>query len=362
MTSSFDPAWNQWPIANDPAIRQALQNAYEDGSWGRYHGPHVERLEAVLAEMHNVKHAMVCASGTIAVQIALRSLNARDGGEVIVAAYDFPGNFRAIQDAGLFPVLVDIDPLTWCLDANAIEEAISEKTVAVIVSHLHGGLAPMGTIREIAAVHGIAVIEDACQATGAIVEGRLAGANGEVGVLSFGGSKLITAGRGGAILTDRDDLLQRAKVFCERGNNAFPLSELQAAVILPQIGQLEQRNQVRRDRVQRLRDRLCDLDSLLRPVTWCGKRPVFYKHAWLCDTAQRAQHLTQLALLNHFPLGEGFRGFFKRPSSQTRKVGSFAGSQAAAERTVLLHHPVLLQDEMAIDQLADWIRNELRDG
>ncbi|RCS42161.1 aminotransferase class V-fold PLP-dependent enzyme [Bremerella cremea] len=358
LPSPFDPKWNDWPIA-DVAIREALLHAYEDGSWGRYHGPNVARLEAVLAEVHGVKHALVCSSGTIAVQIALRSLNAREGSEVILAAYDFPGNFRAIQDAGLFPVLVDIDPETWCLDANSLSAAISEKAVAVIVSHLHGGLAAMQAIEQVAAKHGIAVIEDACQATGAKIGGRVAGTLGEVGILSFGGSKLITAGRGGAILTDRDDLLQRAKIYCERGNNAYPLSELQAAVVLPQLEQLEMRNQLRCKHLQRLRKRLEALAHRLRPVAWCSDQPSFYKHAWLCDTAQRAHNLTQMAESQGIPLGKGFRGFFKRPESQARKVGTLPHSREAAERTILLHHPILLQDEYAIDWLADWLRQQV---
>ncbi len=340
-------------------MREALLRAYEDGSWGRYHGPHVEKLEAVLAQMHGVKHAMVCASGTIAVQIALRSLNAQAGSEVILAAYDFPGNFRAIQDAGLFPVLVDIDPQTWCLDANCLAAAISDKTVAVVVSHLHGGLAEMEKMREIATAKGIAVIEDACQATGAKLGGRRVGSQGELGILSFGGSKLITAGRGGAILTDRDDLFQRAKIFCERGNNAFPLSELQAAVILPQLDQLEQRNLVRSTNMRRLREQLREQADILRPVVWRSDYPAFYKHAWLCDSARRAQRITQLAERDQVPIGAGFRGFFKRPSSQTRKVGSFVCSELAAERTILLHHPVLLQHETIIDRLAGWVQQTI---
>lgn len=355
----FDLKWNQWPIADDLAIREVLLRAYEDGSWGRYHGPHVQRLEARLAEMHGVRHALVCASGTIAVQIALRALNAREGSEVIVAAYDFPGNFRAIQDAGLFPVLVDIDPQTWCLDVNCLADAISEKTVAVVVSHLHGGLAEMDSIQQIAAMHGIAVIEDACQATGAKLGNRIAGSMGEIGVLSFGGSKLVTAGRGGAIVTDRDDLLQRAKIFCERGNNAFPLSELQAAVILPQLDQLEPRNQLRIKRLQKLRGRLQPIAKCLRPIAWCGDQPSFYKHAWLCDTAQRVRYLTQKAESNGLPLGRGFRGFYKRPVSQARKIGELPQATVAAERTILLHHPILLQDECAIDWLADWFLQEV---
>ncbi|WP_158264778.1 DegT/DnrJ/EryC1/StrS family aminotransferase [Blastopirellula marina] len=361
-SSEFDPTWNEWPLAEEPAVKEALLRAYEDGSWGRYHGPHVERLEAELAQMHGVKHALVCASGTIAVQIALRSLNPRPGDEVILAAYDFPGNFRAIQDAGQFPVLVDIDPRTWCLDPEQIEGAIGEKTVAIIVSHLHGGQAKMARIKQIAQSHGIAVIEDACQATGAIIEGKRAGAAGDVGVLSFGGSKLITAGRGGALLTDRDDCVQRAKIFCERGNHAFPLSELQAAVILPQLKQLDARNRTRDINVQRLRESLRELEEKLRPVEIERDRPAFYKHAWLCDSAARAERIVALAEVNQLPIGAGFRGFLKRPSSQTRKSGKLPASEAASRQTILLHHPILLKEREAIDWIAQWLRTSVEEA
>src|SRR5205085_10640127 len=115
--------------------------------------------------------------------------------------YDFAGNFRAVDAVGARPVLVDIDSSTWCLDAQQVASAASDRVRAVIVSHLHGGLADMPAICEVAKAHGWSVVEDACQATAAQVHGRISGTWGDVGVLSFGGSKLLTAGRGGAVLT-----------------------------------------------------------------------------------------------------------------------------------------------------------------
>src|SRR5207244_5610224 len=99
---------------------------------------------------------------------------------------------------------------------------------------------------------GLAILEDACQVPGATVAGKPAGSWGDCGVISFGGSKLLTAGRGGAIVTNREDVLQRIKVYCERGNDAFPLSELQAAVLVPQIPQLAAANEQRRRSVELL--------------------------------------------------------------------------------------------------------------
>ncbi|WP_165698680.1 DegT/DnrJ/EryC1/StrS family aminotransferase [Bremerella volcania] len=356
----FDPRWSEWPCPGDQAIREALLRAHEDGSWGRYHGPNVEQLEAELAAFHEVPAALSCASGTIAVQIALRSLNLPDGSEVILAAYDFPGNFRAIQDSGLFPVLVDINPRTWCLDVETIEAAITEKTSAVIVSHLHGGIADMPAIREMADRRGIAIVEDACQAPGARLHGKRLGTFGDVGVLSFGGSKLLTAGRGGAILTERADVLQRAKIFCERGNHAFPLSELQAAVIRPQLKRLDQWNQRRWSSVQRLRELLASWEGYLSPIQLrADSEPAFYKHAWLAKSEQVATRLVGRSEKLGLPVGSGFRGFTKRPSSQARKVGTLNDAENAASRTVLLHHPILMHELAAMDWMARWFSWEL---
>ncbi|WDI45226.1 aminotransferase class V-fold PLP-dependent enzyme [Bremerella sp. P1] len=341
-------------------MREALLRAHEDGSWGRYHGPNVEQLEAKLAAFHDVPASLSCASGTIAVQIALRGLNLPDGSEVILAAYDFPGNFRAIQDSGLFPVLVDINPRTWCLDAETVEAAITEKTSAVIVSHLHGGIADMPAIREMADRRGIAVVEDACQAPGAKLHGKRLGTFGDVGVLSFGGSKLLTAGRGGAIMSERTDVMQRAKIFCERGNHAFPLSELQAAVLIPQLERLDETNHTRHSRVQHLRKLLVSWEEYLSPIELrADSTPAFYKHAWLAKNQQVAKSLVGRSEAIDLPLDSGFRGFTKRPDSQARKVGTLSSARNAASQTVILHHPILLHEIEAIEWIAQWISREL---
>ena len=102
-----------------------------------------------LAQMHGVQHAWLCSSGTIAVELALRGLKVGPGDEVILAAYDFPGNFRAIEAIGARPVLVDLAPGTWTIDVEQVAAAISPRTKAIIVSHLHGSLADMRRLRRI---------------------------------------------------------------------------------------------------------------------------------------------------------------------------------------------------------------------
>lgn len=346
-----------WPLA-DQDILDALEKTYADGSWGRYHGPHCERLVDLLRTMHDCEHAWLCSSGTIAVELALRGLKIGSGDEVVLAGYDFPGNFRSIEAVGARPVLVDIDPATWCLDVADVERAIGPATKAVIASHLHGGTAAMNALCELAARRGLHVVEDACQAPGAMVHGRVAGTWGDVGILSFGGSKLLTAGRGGAVLTNQADVYQRLKIFAERGNDAFPLSELQALVLPPQLNKLPERNRIRRHAAQRLIKASCPWQAL-QPVAAAlpEDEPCYYKLAWLYepdDLGGRPREAFLAAVqAEGVAVDAGFRGFVRRSSRRSRIVGGLSHSARAANDTVLLHHPVLLEPQETIDRVAD---------
>jgi dTDP-4-amino-4,6-dideoxygalactose transaminase len=251
----------------------------------------------------------------------------------------------------------------------ALEAAISPNTRAVIVSHLHGTLADLEQIGSIAAQHKLLVLEDACQVPGATVraaavQARPAGASGDVGVLSFGGSKLLTAGRGGAVITHHADVYQRMKVFCERGNQAFPLSELQSAVLPPQIEKLGPRNVHRHRAVERLLAALAEVKAL-RPAARKPERgtPAYYKLAWRYDAAARGgmsrEEFLARVQAEGVALDAGFRGFVRRPESVCRKSGSLENCRRAVEQTVLLHHPVLLEDDTTLERLAAAIRKAI---
>jgi perosamine synthetase len=353
-----------WPLA-DPDVLAALQRSYADGSWGCYLGPNAERLATALAEYHAVEHVTLCCSGTFAVELALRGLQIGAGDEVILAGYDFPGNFRAIEAVGARPVLVDVDPLNWNLDPHRLPAALSERTRAVVVSHLHGGLVPMGKVVDFARRHGLTVVEDACQAPGARVEGRLAGTAGDVGVLSFGGSKLLTSGRGGAILTRRADIHQRAKIHCEQGNNAFPLSELQAAVLLPQLAKLDGRNAARQAAAARLVRRLAGVPGVRPLSNGAGDNlPSFFKLGMRFSPNELAGRSREEFLASvqaeGLALDAGFRGFALRSPGRCRAADGLGESRRAAVDCVVLHHPVLLKDETVVDLVAAAIEKVAR--
>jgi dTDP-4-amino-4,6-dideoxygalactose transaminase len=360
-----------WPRPNE-AVQAALATAYADGSWGRYHGPHCERLRDLLAEMHGVRHAWLCSSGTIAVELALRGLKVGVGDEVILAAYDFPGNFRAIEAIGARPVLVDLAAGTWTLDVDQVAAAISPETKAIVVSHLHGSHDDMQRLRELANERGLTIVEDACQVPGAMIAGRAAGSWGDCGILSFGGSKLLTAGRGGAIVTDREDVLQRIKICCERGNDAFPLSELQAAVLIPQIPQLPAANARRLSAVRALLTASANVSGL-SPLTLPQDplvQPAFYKLPWLLAGNDDACNSPQFEQLRRrfiaaiqaegVAIDEGFRGFARRTSQRCRVVGDLAHARRAAAGTVLLHHPVLLEPAETLARVGQAIAKVAR--
>ena len=353
-----------WPLA-DEEILAALEQAYHDGSWGVYLGPNCEGLVDDLREYFAVEHTMLCSSGTIGVELALRGCGVERGDRVALAGYDFPGNFRAIDAIGARAVLVDVCRDSWSMDADSLDQVSTDGIKAVIVSHLHGGLADMPRIVRLCRERGWKVVEDACQQPGADLSGCKVGTWGDVGVLSFGGSKLLTAGRGGAVITDDTTILQRMRVFSEQGNQAFPLSELQAAVLRPQLKKLDARNSFRAENVAVLREETRDLEPYLRPV--CKRQDAshaYYKFAWSLvpaeqDPAVREDLVARLQRTGA-PLDVGFRGFVGRGVRRCEKPVPLDNSAALSQSTILLHHPILLAHKKTALQLARLLVHEVQ--
>ncbi len=359
--AAFPDGPPNWPRSSDRIVA-ALEAVYASGDWGRYQGEQCQALSAELAAFFQPVNApslgvTLCCSGTIAVELALRGLGVGPGDEVVIAAYDFPGNFRAVESIGARVVLVDIDPHSGNLDPETLWEAVGPDTKAVVASHLHGGFVRMERLMEVARKLKIAVVEDACQAMGGMVDARKAGTWGDAGVLSFGGSKLLTAGRGGAVLSSDAAVHQRIKVFSERGNQAYPLSELQAAVIRPQLALLAEHTRYRADRARQLISALAEVSCLTALIAHnTPDLPAFYKLGfWYCpDAAAGTTRADFLAAVQAegIALFEGFRGFGLRGSRRCRKVGSLMHANEAANRMAILHHPVLMEPPEVIDRVA----------
>jgi dTDP-4-amino-4,6-dideoxygalactose transaminase len=348
-----------WP-PDDPDVRAALAASLASGDWGKYLGEHVSALEAELAAFHDVPHALTCASGTLAVEAALRALRVGPGDEVILSAYDFESNFLTVHALGAKPVLIDPAPHNWNLDPARLEAALTPQTKAVVCSHLHGGIVPMREVTELAGRHGVGVVEDAAQAPGATVQGRPAGTWGDVGTLSFGGSKLLTAGRGGALLFRDAQLYQRARVWLHRGLQQWaPLSELQAAVLRPQLRKLNAATTHRAARAASLVE-MIERTGVPGLVPFANTADdsiaAFYKVGFRFDAqafglsrevfvkALRAEGIAFDAGFNALHVG--------RSPSRFRAVGELTNATAAHHGCAVLHHPVLSGTLMDAQQVA----------
>lgn len=344
-----------WPRPDD-SIRQRLQELADTGDWGRYHGPWCQRLITALSDRFYCRHVILCSSGTAAVELALRAAPVHPQTRVALAAYDFKANFTNVHTVGAMPVLFDIRPDDWQLDIDRLINASAEPVQVVLASHLHGGLVDLPALLAWARERGLFVIEDACQAAGAMVAGRPAGTWGDVGVLSFGGSKLLTSGRGGALLTNRDDVAQRIRLYTQRGNEAYPLSEMQAAVLLPQLESLETRHRQRTAAAQWLRTRL--IGSGLEPLTMGSATddPAYYKlglrYVAAAFKGLPRERFAEAMRAEGIALDPGLRALHRiHARSRFVAAGSLDVASAADAEVLTLHHPVLLESESAWAQI-----------
>jgi len=246
-------------------VRKCLESTAISGS-----GEFVDAFEAGFARWCGARHAVACTNGTAALHLALMGLGVGPGDEVIVPTLTYVATANAVTYCGARPVFVDSEPRTWNVDPDRIEEAISGRTRAIVPVHLYGLAADMQAIGRIAARRGLAVIEDACQAHGAIYQGRRAGSLGDAAVFSFFGSKTLATGEGGAVTTDDADLARRIRklsrqgmdpdryYWCDQVGYNYRMPNVIAAIGLAQVENaqllVERRRQVAEWYARRLRD------------------------------------------------------------------------------------------------------------
>lgn len=215
-------------------------------------GPFVPEFEKSCTDYLKISGSVSTNSGTSALHMALHELGIGKGDEVIVPALTFVGTINPVLYTGAAPVLVDVDPETWNIDPKAFEEAITEKTKAVIPVHLYGNPCDMKAINNIAKRHDIYVIEDASESLGARYGDRFTGTLGDLGCFSFNGNKTITTGGGGLVVGNNMDALDHIRFLVNQANDGdeersfsevgfnFRMTNLQAALGLAQIERLEE--------------------------------------------------------------------------------------------------------------------------
>ena len=189
-------------------VTDAIQNG-----WGDRCYDYIHRFEQAFADHVGVRHAIATSSCTGALHMGMAALGIGPGDEVILADTNWVASVAPVMYLGAQPVLVDVLPDTWCLDPQAVRAAISPRTKAIIAVHLYGNLCHMDELLALGQEFGILVIEDAAEAMGSVYHGRRAGAMGAFGAFSFHGSKTMTTGEGGMVVTKHADLAARMKIM-----------------------------------------------------------------------------------------------------------------------------------------------------
>ena len=202
----------RWPVitAED---KIAVQAALDSGILSGPYAPQVKALEEEWARYCGVRHALTTNSGTAALHTAVAAGGIGTGDQVITTAFTFLATALAVLQNNAVPVFVDIDPGTYNIDPDKIEERITARTRAIVPVHIHGCPADMDRILAIARKHRLLVIEDAAQAHGATYRGRKVGGLGDMGIFSLQASKNLPAGEGGMLVTNREELKERANRF-----------------------------------------------------------------------------------------------------------------------------------------------------
>jgi perosamine synthetase len=249
-------------------------------------GPKVAALEEAFCQVQGVAHTVAVSNGTVALVAALRALGVGPGDEVITTPYSFNATLNAILEVGATARFADIGP-DFTVDPDAVEALVGERTAALLPVHLYGLPADMPALSALAARHGLALVEDAAQAHGATVGGRGVGSYG-VGTFSLYGTKNVTSGEGGLVTTEDADLAAQLRLLRNQGMRArydyalpgynWRLTDVQAAIALPQIHRLDKTNERRQANAARLSAGLAGLPGLALPAVPAGRTHVWHQY------------------------------------------------------------------------------------
>lgn len=331
-------------------------------------GPNVQKLETDFAEYCDAAESIGVANGTEAIALALRALDVGRGDEVITVSWTFIATIEAIVHVGATPVVVDIDPQTYCMDPKALAAAVNSRTRAVIPVHIFGHPCDMDAIREICEPRRIHIVEDACQAHGARYKKQRVGSFGDAAAFSFYMSKNLAGyGDGGIVTTNNSDLAKRVRslrdhgqatrgTFSEIGFNSR-LDEIQAAILNVKFKRLQKWTEARRRVADHYNEKLAGLDLVL-PYEAPGCEHVY--HLYTLRTPQRERIAAALTMAEI-----GFATHYKFPPHThpacaplgLNNVRLPVTSQCANEVIQLPMYPEMTSDQ--IDYVCKVVRDAL---
>ena len=382
-------AWQSWPIRGEREEELLLQ-VLRSGDWAAANRPKEAEFAEKFAAFSRAKYAVCLMNGTVALQLALEALDIGAGDEVIVPGYTWQATAAACLDVNAIPIIVDVDPETYCIDPALVEAAITPRTRAIIPVHLYGCMADMDQIMEIARKHGLNVIEDCAQTHGSRWREVGAGVIGDVGSFSMQHSKVLAAGEGGAAITNDDKLYDRlcALRHCGRPREGekspiqsgnYRMTEFQAAILLAGLKRLEDQVNLRDENVQYLNKRLAEIPGI-RPMKRHPQitRQSYFSYVFRYDSsgfhgAPRSAFLKALAAeiglapwiifepLNHATLYNPQTKKRHRWSEDYWRAidpGRFelpVCDKAHREECAAFHHPFLLGSTADMDDFADGV-------
>lgn len=336
-------------------IDAAVNKVFASGAY--ILGHNVAALEEEIASYCGVKYGIGVANGTDALIISLLASGVQVGDEVITTPYTFFATAEAISSLGATPVFVDIDPRTYNLDVNKIEEKITVKTTAILPVHIFGQMVDMDPIMALAQKYGLIVIEDACQAIGAAYKGRKAGSIGHAGCFSFFPTKNLGAyGDGGMIVTNDESLANKAKILRVHGSRRkyyhdvlgfnSRLDEVQAAILRIKLKFLDQWNNLRHEKAQ-IYNQLLSGSSIITPFAEQWNQHVYHLYvirSKIRDDIMRRLSRNSIGCAVYYPLALHLQAVY---SQLGYGEGDFPEAEAASRETLALPlYPELSEDKI----------------
>jgi len=275
-------------------------------------GPRVAEFEEKFAEYVGVDHAVAASSGTTALHLAILAAGIGKGDEVITTPFSFVATGNCILYAGACPVFVDIDPLTYNINPSKIEEAVTDKTRALLPVHLYGQPAQMDEINRVARDNDLVVIEDAAQAHGALYNNEKTGSLGDMGCFSFYPTKNMTTSEGGIITTDNEEIADNARILRAHGEKEryshvvlgynFRMTDIAAAIGLSQLKKLDGFNQRRQENAEYLTEHIKEIPGIQHPHVLAGAEHMFHQYTIRVGGGKREEFMK---FLNENGVGTG---------------------------------------------------------
>jgi len=314
-----------WPIVGQADVAAATKVAASGHWWRDVPDSQTDKFEAEFAAYHDAKHCLALANGTVAIEAALRALGVEPGDEVIVTPMTFIASASAVILAHAVPIFADIDPETYQLSAASVERHVTRRTVGVLPVHYAGYPADLDAIRRVAKKHGLFVVEDSAHAQGTEWRGRKVGAIGDAGTFSFQQSKSLTSGEGGAVITNKARIYEKAYAYHHIGRTLwakryehttvgpnYRLTEFQGAVLRTQLRKLQTRTLAKMRHVAALFRRLAHIPGLRplksdRRITQRGYYFVVLRYWQDAMNGVPRETFVKACRAEGLPLGTGYR-------------------------------------------------------